>query len=104
MEVTESEWYPNKLNPHPLGSAPERFEKAMSAKERAHKDKEDAKKLETLNKRLQKTMVRSAALRHARDQVTGPLYAKRNVQYIENLNDVLEIREQIAALFVEQEQ
>ena len=99
----EADWYPGKLNPHPLGSAPERFEKHMSQEERRHRDREDAKKLENLRKRLAATQSRVVALRAARDEVTGPLFAKRNVQYVNCLNDVVNIQEQIEALFVEQE-
>lgn len=103
METHEAEWYPGKINPHPLGSAPERFEKAMTPKERQHRDREDAKKLETLQKRLQQAQVRVSSLRAARDNSNGQ-HAWRNVLYVDAMNKVVDLREEIAQLFVEQEQ
>ena len=103
MEAHEAEWYPGKINPHPLGSAPERFEKAMTPKERQHRDREDAKKLEGLQKRLQQAQVRVSSLRAARDSGRGQ-HAERNVLYVNSMNRVIELREEIAQLFVEQDQ
>lgn len=100
----EATWYPDKLNPHPLGSFPERTEPSSTMKLREQKNKDDAKKLLRLQKKLGGRQVRASYLRNHRDQVVGSaLYAKRNIEYIGCLNDIISIQEEIQALFVEQE-
>lgn len=101
---TEASWYPGKLNPHPLGSFPERLEPVETVKKRAKRNKDDANRLLKLRTKLARQQVRASLLRNKRDEMRGTaLYASRNVMYIGCLNKIIDIQEEIQALFVEQE-
>lgn len=95
----EAIWYPEKLNPHPLGSYPERTE-TESVEQRRERDKADAKKIKALEKEESRQFIALAAITELLRQ--EPCHPARNVKRVQILNKLVEIKEQREALFREQ--